>query len=55
MRKTHYSCSCGGAVRHSAVFDSFYCTRCFVWLEKKCSDVACEFCTKRPEKAPEDV
>ena len=34
-------------------FDSYYCLTCDKWLEKKCSDPKCEYCTKRPNKPSE--
>lgn len=29
-------------------FDAMACSLCKTWLEKKCSQVDCSFCTKRP-------
>ena len=31
--------------------DCVYCEGCFQWLEPKCDDKNCDFCTKRPENA----
>lgn len=30
--------------------DTMFCMTCDEWLEPECSDPACEFCKKRPEK-----
>lgn len=32
------------------VYDAYFCPKCNVWLESRCSDPKCEYCTKRPEK-----
>ena len=34
-------------------FDAYYCERCDVWKEDRCSDPDCEFCKGRPEKPSE--
>ncbi len=31
-------------------YDAYYCVVCNKWLEDKCSDKDCEFCSKRPER-----
>ena len=47
--------SCGGEQKkRNPQYDAYYCTTCFEWLETKCSDPTCEFCSVRPEKAPHD-
>ena len=33
---------------YSERYDSFYCKKCMVWLERGCSDEECEFCSERP-------
>ena len=44
-------CSCGWqAVNYSKEYDAHYCPMCDTWIEKKCSDVECEYCKNRPEK-----
>ena len=32
--------------------DSYFCPRCEEWIEDKCDDSDCEFCSNRPDKAP---
>ena len=32
---------------HHEEYDCYFCGICFKWLEEKCSDLTCEFCTKR--------
>ena len=41
---------CGSEVQYSNQYDSYYCELCNVWLERKCDDTGCEFCSNRPEK-----
>ena len=31
-------------------YDADYCEVCNIWLEPKCSDADCEFCSVRPER-----
>jgi len=31
-------------------FDSNACIKCDKWIEKKCKDSECEFCSPRPDK-----
>ena len=46
--KRHEDC---GAIRvYYEDYDAYFCPKCNVWLESKCSDPKCEYCTKRPEK-----
>lgn len=33
--------------------DAYYCETCDKWLEKKCNDDMCEYCTVRPDKPSE--
>lgn len=32
-------------------FDAYYCPVCNDWLEQRCANPDCEFCSDRPEKA----
>lgn len=32
--------------------DSYFCPDCKEWLESKCDDSDCEFCTDRPDNSP---
>lgn len=41
-----------GKIAYDAVFDAYYYTDTKEWAEGKCSDPTCEFCAKRPAKAP---
>jgi hypothetical protein len=45
-------CECGNEKSYSAEYDAYYCKSCNHWLESKCDDPECEYCTKRP-KVPE--
>lgn len=40
---------CGSEKQYSNKYDAYFCELCNKWLEEKCSDPDCEFCTKRPE------
>ncbi|MBQ8170423.1 MAG: hypothetical protein IJZ95_00395 [Oscillospiraceae bacterium] len=35
-------------------FDAEFCTECDKWLEPKCGDPSCPYCSKRPGK-PSDI
>jgi len=39
---------------YSAKYDAVYCADCDEWLEGKCPDTECEYCSVRPEK-PSDI
>lgn len=41
---------CGGSIRYAIDYDSYFCTKCDVWLSDKCSDEECFFCPTRPER-----
>jgi hypothetical protein len=30
------------------IYDAVYCEECHVWLEPKCTDDDCDYCSKRP-------
>lgn len=34
-------------------YDAYYCDKCDIWLEPKCSNPECEFCSTRPDKPSE--
>ena len=42
--------NCGGKKSYSDKYDSYYCKKCLIWLEEKCTNSKCEFCSKRPKK-----
>lgn len=42
-------CQCGSAQVYHDEFDAYFCPDCNLWLEDRCSDKTCEFCSKRPE------
>jgi predicted RNA-binding Zn-ribbon protein involved in translation (DUF1610 family) len=33
---------------YAEYYDSYYCPDCNIWLDEKCIDATCEFCSKRP-------
>ena len=56
--KSRFSCSCHGCgqlAEYSPKYDSWYCINCNIWLEEKCSDPLCEFCSVRPEMPSETI
>lgn len=34
---------------YAEYYDSYYCTDCNIWLDAKCTDTTCKFCSTRPE------
>lgn len=47
-----YDCPCIG--QHAEIhlrYDTYYCPRCYQWLEPKCGDTTCEVCAYRPSSA----
>jgi len=43
-------CNCGSKKKHSDQYDAYYCASCNEWLESKCDDPTCEYCTNRPAR-----
>lgn len=41
---------CGVAAERSEEHDAYYCPACNRWLEGKCGDPGCEFCSERPPR-----
>ena len=39
---------------YSDEFDAYYNLETLEWLEPKCSDAECQYCTKRPTRAYPD-
>ncbi len=53
---TGSSCDkCGSVIYYDDKYDTYFCQSCNEWLESKCDDPECEYCTKRPEKPIQDV
>ena len=45
------SCNrCGERIERSEQHDAFFCPRCRRWLERRCGDPMCQFCSQRPRK-----
>lgn len=42
-------CSTNANVKLNLEFDSYYCTKCNAWIEQKCEDSMCMYCSKRPD------
>ena len=40
--------------QYSEKYDAYYDEETGEWLEKKCSDPACEYCANRPDKATDE-
>ena len=34
---------------YAECYDSYYCPDCNIWLDEKCTDATCKFCSTRPE------
>jgi hypothetical protein len=43
------SICCQEPKKYSEEYDTYYCKACNIWLEDKCDDPTCEYCTKRPD------
>jgi len=41
---------CGGLRIYHMDFDAYFCAECNSWKERACGDLACEFCSNRPER-----
>ena len=51
VKKTPRFCpTCSSERQYDEKHDAYYCELCNVWLEEKCTDATCKFCTTRPEK-----
>lgn len=50
-RHDKYCHACGEPALYNETVDAKYCVRCNIWLENKCLDPKCEFCSKR-ERTP---
>jgi hypothetical protein len=42
-------CDCEDKKSYSQEYDAYYCKSCDKWLEDKCDDPNCEYCTTRPQ------
>ena len=42
-------------VIYSDAYDAYYNAKTGKWLEKKCSDIDCDFCKNRPAMATDKV
>lgn len=38
-------------IDYSEAWDAYFCLNCKEWVESKCGDKDCAFCSNRPEKA----
>ena len=41
--------TCAEVVEYVERFDAYWCHRCAVWTEERCSDDSCRYCARRPE------
>ena len=46
-RRQEYCNRCGQRLLMSDEFDALYCGRCNRWIDSKCSDPRCVYCSKR--------
>ena len=49
-RRRDYCNRCGQQLLMSDEFDALYCGRCNRWVDSKCSDPRCVYCSKRPAR-----
>ena len=49
-------CFCGSFhIRRAPKYDAYYCVACWKWIEPKCLNDTCAFCTTRPDDAGAEV
>ena len=48
-QRREYCNRCGQRTEMNPDYDALYCGRCNRWIESKCGDPCCEFCSNRPE------
>jgi len=49
-RRREYCNRCGQRTERNEDYDAFFCGRCNRWMESKCGDPGCMYCSKRPER-----
>jgi hypothetical protein len=49
-RRRDYCNRCDQRTSMSDEFDALYCGRCNRWIDSKCSDPHCSYCSKRPAR-----
>jgi ribosomal protein S27AE len=49
-RRRDYCNRCDQRLLMSDKFDALYCGRCNRWVDSKCSDPRCVYCSKRPAR-----
>jgi hypothetical protein len=37
--------------KYNEEYDAKYCSKCGEWIDEKCTDEDCSFCSNRPETA----
>ncbi len=50
MKRHRPPCACGAVTSLDYKFDAYACIPCNKWLETKCADSDCEFCSNRPAR-----
>jgi hypothetical protein len=48
-------CECGNKKSYSEEYDTYYCDPCNKWLESRCDDFNCEYCSKRPAQPKDEL
>lgn len=46
---------CNKQSSYKPEYDAVFCNECNIWLEKKCEDLECFFCSKRPQTPNEKL
>jgi ribosomal protein S27AE len=49
-RRQEYCNRCGQRTEMNHDYDALFCGRCNRWIDSKCLDPGCMFCSKRPER-----
>ena len=48
--RLHHCNRCGRRTELNEQYDAYFCGHCNRWVESKCRDVNCRFCSQRPER-----
>lgn len=54
IQQAKYCSTCKFNLVYYDDFDTYFCPRCNRWIESKCSDPTCNYCSTRPEKPLSD-
>ena len=50
FQRLEYCNRCNERIEHNEQHDAYFCPRCRRWLERRCGDPTCQFCSQRPPR-----